>query len=478
MKLNKVYGIGLTVGALSCVALIFHGGIGAEKQTHAAHRLHAEDRNPPDSGIKSSGSSTGGRSQRSAQPVNLAGFREDEFSLAWSSAIASARTDEIRLMNLSLVVGRMAKIADPAEILQAIQKDFGPGYSRCQLIGSLFMASTRTRELASVFGKLDFQDERDAACAGLSQQLCMVDSPRQIAGADYAYLGDAWNGVYKKALELYVGRFYSKPPEELNRAVGDVLGLEMPQSDRLALAVKLSADAPIQCWKELATEGATVPAADMKQVIQRMFSQDPVAAMEAVSRSPVAKDFLNEATQIWLARDARKPVEWLQSHSDDLPAGQANAIYQGIAGYSADHGDFQIAKEWLGRVDDPSTRSSSEERLSAAERQRVTKEASVNPQNVVASIVSGGSQYGDPSLEQAMNVWIKNDPKAAKMWSDGNWNNLPPDKRQFVAAAYASSASGSADLATARQWAEFIQDAQTRKRIDGEIAKAEETAKP
>jgi hypothetical protein len=89
------------------------------------------------------------------------------------------------------------------------------------------------------------------------------------------------------------------------------------------------------------------------------------------------------------------------------------------------------------------------------------------------SIVSGKSNYNDYWLEEAMSTWVAKDFDKAQEWYQKNWNSMPANKSQYLAAAFAKQAIGQGDVATARQWAAHIQDAKTKQRIETGIAEAE-----
>lgn len=177
---------------------------------------------------------------------------------------------------------------------------------------------------------------------------------------------------------------------------------------------------------------------------------------------------------MWLARDANRPITWLNENARSLSTEQKAKVVWGIAEYSALQGDFGTGYQWLKQIDNPELRKEAEGKLWTFERETLRKEVNHNPAETLQSIIGGRSKYGDYWLEEAMGAWLAKDFDNAQAWHQKNWNSLPADKAQYVAAALANQAVNQGATATARQWAAFIQDPKTKQRIEAGIAKAEE----
>jgi len=155
-----------------------------------------------------------------------------------------------------------------------------------------------------------------------------------------------------------------------------------------------------------------------------------------------------------------------------IPAHARDEVTNGLIGHILSHQTVEAAREWLPRIEDPKVRSEAEGRIWARERDELRQNASGDPMGTVASIISGDSKYDTYWIEEAMMTWISNEPEKAETWYQENWKTLPPEKAQYVAAAYAKDALAKGDPATATQWANLIQDQKTKNRIVASIEMA------
>jgi hypothetical protein len=76
-------------------------------------------------------------------------------------------------------------------------------------------------------------------------------------------------------------------------------------------------------------------------------------------------------------------------------------------------------------------------------------------------------------IESAFSEWLKLDVTAASAWYEGELPQLPPTVRDGASSAFVSNAVAHAELDTARQWADQIQDAQLKKKAEGQVWQAE-----
>jgi len=405
--------------------------------------------------------------------ISITTFKSDEFDAAWAEAIRAGGTEVDRVYNLSLVVGRMSQIGDPGQILEKIIGQFGPGKSRCHLIGSLFMGSDRIDALKVAYGKLEFSDEKTAACSGLSHGLCMVDSLDLIDRTKYAFLGSRFDDVLEKALELYVARFQSKPADELSSAVRKAVDLQTTVESKRNLLSKLVGIAPFDCWEQLVGNNLELAGPEREALLAQMFGRDAGRAMDRIAAAEGGEKYFSSAFQQWLANDASKPIEWLEAHKQSLSLAQKENAIQGIAEYSARQGDWGVARQWVEQITDPELRRVVEGRVWSRERDIIRREVTKNPVSAIESMMAGGSSHQDYWIEEAVATWVAKEPTKVQEWYQQNWKSLPATKSQYVAAAFAGQAVKQGDLATARQWATYIQNPKTKQRIETGIANAE-----
>jgi hypothetical protein len=406
------------------------------------------------------------------KPISIVGFDAADFDAAWVEAIRAGKTDQDQVYNLSLVVGRMSRIGDPERIHAKILETFGPGKSRCHLIGALFMGSESIDGLSHTFSKLEFPDEIKSACAGISHKLCMVDSPEMIDRNKYAFLGDHYDEVLQKSMELYVSRFSSKSEAELSSAVARALSLQTTGESKRNLLSKLARIAPFETWNQLSSNKIELPGTEQNDLIVQMFGRDASRAITKIAEAQDGEKYFSAAMRLWLDNDARKPIEWLEANKANLSTSKRDHAAQGIAEYTARQGDSETAWKWVEQITDPQLRKAAEGRVWSMERDSLRKEVGQDPAGLMQSIIAGQAKYGDYWLEEAMSTWVAKDSDKAQDWYQKNRNSLPANKSQYLAAAFAKQAIGQGDVATARQWAAHIQDARTKQRIEAEIAKA------
>lgn len=407
------------------------------------------------------------------KPISIVGFEAADFDAAWVEAIRAGKTDQDQVYNLSLVVGRMSRIGDPERIHTKILETFGPGKSRCHLIGALFMGSESIDGLSHTFSKLEFPDEIKSACAGISHKLCMVESPEMIDRNKYAFLGDHFDGVLLKSMELYVSRFSSKSEAELSSAVAKALSLQTTEESKRNLLSKLAKIVPFETWNQLSSNKLELPGDEQNDLIVQMFGRDARRAITKISDAQGGEKYFPIAMKLWLDNDARKPIEWLEANKATLSTSKRDHAVQGIAEYTARQGDSETAWKWVEQITDPQLRKAAEGRVWSFERDSLRKEVEQDPADIMQSIITGKSKYGDYWLEEAMSTWVAKDSDKALDWYQKNWSSLPANKSQYLAAAFAKQAIGQGDVATARQWATHIQDAKTKQRIETGIAEAE-----
>lgn len=141
-------------------------------------------------------------------------------------------------------------------------------------------------------------------------------------------------------------------------------------------------------------------------------------------------------------------------------------------------GDLERAKMEFSATDfeDEEIRKKVKWHLWDMQQKTVRREMKQNPLDTVTSLLNGTSKYDQNFLETAVTHWIEKDPEQAADWTEANIDQMAHGPRQYVAASYAKEAAALGDMATARQWANLIQDEETLGRINGIIEKAEQAA--
>lgn len=197
--------------------------------------------------------------------------------------------------------------------------------------------------------------------------------------------------------------------------------------------------------------------------------KDKSYGVSASSIGLLIREYLNidyNAGQAWIAANA----SGLDQESND-------AVSRSLVDYSLKRKELSEARKWLDKIVNSNDRAAAEGRIWTQERDNLRTEVKSNPTQTLQAILSGQSNYGDYWIEEAMSTWISKDFDKAQSWYQENWNKLPANKSQFLAAAFANQATGQGDTATARQWAAYIQDPKTKQRIEAGIEKTEAQSK-
>lgn len=288
--------------------------------------------------------------------IDIINFKDENFDQAWEVAKKSP-TEIDRLFNLTLVVGKASKTAHPVQILEKIRGEFGPGRSRNQLIGALFMNAPNSIDLTNAYQALEFDDERKSAQAGIAQAMAMLESPADFRRQDYSYLEEDLDKVITSGLDGYISRFYSSSEEELGSAFLEAMQVDMSLESRANLIAKVASKAPFDCWEYLNSNDLSVPPEKRNEIITRMIYRDSERAISQVVASKNSETYLAYAFRQWLENDARKPVEWLSKESQNLSNVKQSRAVQGIVDFSMSHGDFEVASQWAKQMADPALRN-------------------------------------------------------------------------------------------------------------------------
>lgn len=182
---------------------------------------------------------------------------------------------------------------------------------------------------------------------------------------------------------------------------------------------------------------------------------------------------LEKSVVMWGNMNPVDLKQWVSQNLETFNSSQRDGIRSGLVDLALDKQDFSKGRSEIDQIKDSAIRANLERRLWEEQRNTVRAQMSSNPKETLSSILSGRSQHGDYWIEEAMGTWVAKDFDNAQQWYQENWKQLPAQKAQYVAAAFANQATGQGDATTARQWAAHIQDPKTKQRIEAGIAKIE-----
>lgn len=217
--------------------------------------------------------------------VNLMDFKPEQFETAWNQALKGS-TENDRLTYLSLVVSKMVASGKGNIVIDKILGSFGPGKSRCYLIGAAFMAAEDPSSFAKTYERLEFDDEKAAAregiASGLGDKLAMSGEGFSFDRSKLRFLGASLDEVMSSCVLRYFAGISRESPEEHRRAFDEVFKLDMSESAEKNLLVRLASTVPFDSWKRIEESGITLSKSECGMVVSKMIQRDPQEAMKAI----------------------------------------------------------------------------------------------------------------------------------------------------------------------------------------------------
>ncbi|RYD48646.1 MAG: hypothetical protein EOP85_03150 [Verrucomicrobiaceae bacterium] len=319
-------------------------------------------------------SATGERDDARLEAMTAASGDDEEPDLdaMWLAAMDQNSSERERVTDLVGVAGTMASRGQAFEALEKVLASVGPGESRCRLVLAIFQMASDVRTLEKCYRLLEFEDEKEIACKGLSDRLSVESSPDKTDFSRFRYLGDRLDQLISSNVTTYILRHSTSGEAEASEvfARSMVAGMS-PEAERAVISDTVAV-VPFSCWDHLVKKGADSTDADLSRVVTEMFRLDPEEAIERISRESATSDSFNAAFQAWMKADASKPIAWLGENPAKLTARQKDRAYQGIATYAAQQGDRETAAKWAGMISDPAIQAeveitpSNENRIAAS----------------------------------------------------------------------------------------------------------------
>lgn len=206
-----------------------------------------------------------------------------------------------------------------------------------------------------------------------------------------------------------------------------------------------------------------------------MFVRSPERALSALTELRGKTDISNLyglGFDAWMDSDISAAQDWYKENKANLSQQETDQISAAAATQFKNRSQLEEARKWLEEIKDPATKQKVSGQIWETERTALRKDVEKDPSGTITAILGGKSQYGDYWLEEAMGKWVEKDFDKAEGWYEKNWNSLPQQKSQYLAAAFANHALNQGDPAVAAQWMTFIQDPKTKQRIQDRIDKA------
>lgn len=395
------------------------------------------------------------------------------------------RGENGKAIYLQSMLERYAREKGPGALsamLASIKKHFGSGQQSQDARFKAFQAAGISKDTFAELREIQDLDERNFFLRGLSWSLEYKDSLSSIKDINISSLSDSEKSLFFSALALRV-KNYRGIGKELSEVINETFEIVTDPKEASLLIVKCSESAPFEMWDAIADQARKIGVdgvnAARRASVAAMAKQNGESAMKRIVQLESGKEraeLLQTGMTAFLAANPVRAEAWLKENNAKLSANENDSISVALAQSTAGNNDFTAAREISNKIKNPELRASADGKIWEAERTGIRKEVASNPVTTIQAIVSGESGYTAYWLEEAMSTWMEKDLDQAREWQEKNWNSIPANKSQYLAAAFAKQAAHEGDMATAREWATHIQDAKTRQRIEAAIL-AEEGGK-
>lgn len=466
---------------LLCMALMTACSEKKRQLDYTADTRDAIERKSIDLRKEFSGSSTGQSKRANTSSLAVRFEKGEKLEALWDEAVGIDLSVAERIQLLSSLI-EVSSASQSHQLEALITSSFPEGNVRDSLISTLYSNSRDSfgQTLDRVL-KIKNPSDKESAMSGVVKMLkegrTSIEACEGLDRLDDASLATMvsqglFGGIYEssKAGTLGIG--------QIDDAFAMVRIIASHSSDKTEIygdfLKKLATLDPEKAFLLTSTLGAEVSketATSMMQFsLSRLASSNPAEAAKFARESNL--DLQGVLTE-WMRQDSNMAQKWFEDNKVTLSASQTAQYYSSLVSHLVNLNNCEDGWKYVEAIKDPELKRIAENKVWTTERSNLRKEVGKDPDGTMQAIVSGKSKYGEYWLEEAMGTWISKDFDKAQSWYQDNWNKLPANKSQFLAAAFANQATGQGDTATARQWAAYIQDPKTKQRIEAGIAKAE-----
>jgi hypothetical protein len=414
--------------------------------------------------------------------------KKDNFDELWAILEDVPNDDGTQDSLRAEAIKRLVAITSIERSLEFMNSKFGQGVLKYQLIEHVFsVAGNPPRELLALMEGLPSAPERDAARLALQFRatreggFSLKDFDNLTSFSNTAF--DVFRGTIMHDLTSMRDRSLQVDPSKKTREILSVITAlsskgAITANQTMKLITTVSENQPFIIWEELSSGAGSdfskLCAPIITEVVRNMAMNSPEKTLDALNASTSLPIAVYSATmEMWLGRDSIAALSWCKNNITTMKPEVGDSIESTLVRFHIGNGDLEGARQYVQKIDDSDLRRSAEGQVWSFERDALRREVHKDPAGTIQSIVTGQSKYGDYWIEEAMITWVAKDFDSAQDWYRKNWNLMPANKSQYIAAAFAKQATGQGDVATAREWAAHIQDPKTKQRIETGIAEAE-----
>jgi hypothetical protein len=271
-----------------------------------------------------------------------------------------------RFVRLSMAIRMAVREGLAVDVIEKVERAFGPGRARSVLLSSCFSEITSSDVAKRCLDGLDFAEDIAAAKKGIREMLQAEYGSGEMT--DFAFLerfsfvGDvsilksdvAKDKMIRQDLLARTG-----DPNALGfRDVFDEVvkwGLTADEANRTLR--EISTLAPFDSW-ELLKESELATNRDFEAVALNMARNDPERALKTIIEGDLGIGILRDAMGHWLEFDGKSPFRWLSENEAAISSEKSDLVRAAIVDFSvsADKGEFDMAREWANTITDDSLR--------------------------------------------------------------------------------------------------------------------------
>jgi len=410
-------------------------------------------------------------------PAALFNFSPEGFEAAWTHIYSNFTPESERNLFLRQIVTRMASLGHMKEALDAITRSFSNGSVRSGLINGCFSYCSSPEAFLAAYASLQTVTDKNAAESGLRHSIAhyMTATEGRVDLSKYHFdflSKEKFDSAMISAAGDYFIQMSKESPEGASKALQAVLGMGFDDSATGKFLGEIARLIPFESWNEYSLRADKLDPEIGKQIAAAMVAEDPARAVTIVAKGG-GESVLASAVYAWGRLDRSKALEWFEQARSGLGNQEYTGAVKGISRLLADEGSFDKAKELANTIGDQVVQRAFHDKIWGWERDALRGEVGKNPMATLDALVGGKPPHDEYWIEEAMRTWMAKDFNKAQEWYQQNWKSLPATKSQYVAAAFAGQAVKQGDVATARQWATYIQNPKTKQRIETGIANAE-----
>ncbi|WP_193212033.1 hypothetical protein [Luteolibacter marinus] len=379
-------------------------------------------------------------------------------------------------LRLSLMKAAVAKCSNQGEIGSVLEIIEGGNYEG-DLLRELTLAafsgsSSSMDELFYAVGTFTESKARESALAGLRFRL-IRDKFVDLKFLDFSKTPADVARIAIDAVGTNLASLSSFDQRRIFKEVVEV-GMAIDASNRDEVSVldvflwKSAKSVPFDVSWEIYHNNIDVSTEMRKMIAVEMVKVDPQKAIEAVIERNDNTEDLSLIINAWRSGDPEAFAMWASAD----PVAQTGIIRDLLLTHKASTAGIADSWDLVSQIEDPVLKKTIEGKVWSRERNLLHRAVEENPEGALMDIVAGKSSFKDYWLEEAMTVWMDSDSQRASDWYQNIRNSIPPSKSQYISASFAKIAASQGDMSSAREWANSIYDAKTRKRIEAEIEKA------